>query len=87
MSKFIVFEGIEGTGKTTQVLNTINYLRHYRHLFVTKEPTPTKLGHSIKKLLWQDNDPEANPEKYLKLYTKDRQQHVKEITKQLNLGV
>ncbi len=84
MSKFIVFEGIDGSGKTTQMLKTIDLLKDHKTLFVTKEPSTLKTGKYIKKLLKEDQDPKANAEKYVKLYTKDRAEHNKIILKQLN---
>ena len=86
MGKFIVFEGIDGSGKTTQILKTIDLLKDYKQIFVTKEPTTNKLGKNIKKLLKQDKDPKANAKKYTELYTEDRKYHNKQIKKQLNLG-
>tara|TARA_Y100000310_G_C20695761_1_gene825591 strand:- start:4386 stop:5009 length:624 start_codon:yes stop_codon:yes gene_type:complete len=86
MSKFIVFEGIDGSGKTSQILKTIDLLKDYNQIFVTKEPTANKLGKHIKKLLKQDKDPKANAEKYTQLYTLDRKYHNKQIKKQLNLN-
>jgi len=84
MSKFIVFEGIDGSGKTTQMLKTIDLLKDHKTLFVTKEPSTLKTGKLIKQLLKKDQDPKANAEKYVYLYTKDRAEHNKIILKQLN---
>jgi len=86
MSKFIVFEGIDGCGKGTQILHTIDLLKDYTTLFLTKEPSTLPTGKQIKKLLKEDKDPKADPEKYVNLYTKDRKEHNRIIQKQLNLG-
>jgi len=50
--KFITFEGIEGTGKTTQCALLCDYLRgHGIDIVETREPGGTSLGESIRALL------------------------------------
>ncbi len=83
---FIVFEGIDGSGKTTQMLKTIDFLKDYKQIFVTKEPSTNKVGKYIKRLLKQDHNPESNALKYFNLYQKDREIHNKQIKKQLKMG-
>lgn len=65
MGKFIVFEGVEGAGKTTQIQHSVTWLEdsgwiqrlaHQFHLdapivIVTREPGGTQLGQHIRKLL------------------------------------
>jgi len=92
--KFIVFEGIDGSGKTTQInqlskwLNSTNLIPENNQLVITREPGGTKLGKSIRSLLL-DTSKENNPDSIteLLLYAADRAQHVNEIIRPtLNKG-
>tara|TARA_B100000579_G_C22649544_1_gene765504 strand:- start:60 stop:695 length:636 start_codon:yes stop_codon:yes gene_type:complete len=84
--KFIVIEGIDGSGKTTQInqlskwLNGTDLIPKNNQLVLTKEPGGTKLGHSIRSLLL-DTSTEKSPDSIteLLLYAADRAQHVNEI--------
>ncbi len=84
--KFIVFEGIDGSGKTTQInelskwINDSNLIPENNQLVVTREPGGTKLGKSIRSLLLNTSSnisPDSITE--LLLYAADRAQHVNEI--------
>jgi len=84
--KFIVFEGIDGSGKTTQInqlsqwLKSKNIIPEKNQLVITREPGGTKLGKSIRSLLLdssRDKAPDSITE--LLLYAADRAQHVNEI--------
>ena len=92
--KFIVFEGIDGSGKTTQInqlskwLNETNIIPENNELVVTREPGGTKLGQSIRSLLL-DTSIEKSPDSIteLLLYAADRAQHINEIIRpSLNKG-
>jgi len=75
---FIVFEGVEGSGKTLQLKLLARYLRKRGiEPLVTREPGGTRLGEGIRRLLLEDGDP--SPEAELFLYLADRAQHVKEV--------
>ena len=84
--KFIVIEGIDGSGKTTQInqlskwLCGNNFIPANNQLIITKEPGGTKLGQSIRSLLL-DTSRETSPDSLteLLLYAADRAQHVNEI--------
>ena len=84
--KFIVFEGIDGSGKTTQInqlskwLISTNLIPENNKLVITREPGGTKLGKSIRSLLL-DTSREKSPGSIteLLLYAADRSQHVNEI--------
>ena len=58
--KFIVFEGVEGAGKTTQIQQTAEWLQNKygkdRSIAITREPGGTKLGKQIRQLLLEDPD-------------------------------
>ena len=92
--KFIVIEGIDGSGKTTQInqlskwINQTNLIPQNNKLVITKEPGGTKLGESIRSLLL-DTSREKSPDSIteLLLYAADRSQHVNEIIRpSLNKG-
>ena len=92
--KFIVIEGIDGSGKTTQInklskwLIETNLIPQNNQLVVTREPGGTKLGQSIRSLLL-DTSREKSPDSIteLLLYAADRAQHVNEIiSPSLNKG-
>jgi dTMP kinase len=53
---FIVFEGGDGTGKTTQIKLLSKFLskKQISHI-VTKEPGGTKTGEQIRKILLSKN--------------------------------
>jgi|TARA_B100000959_G_scaffold66716_1_gene70777 dTMP kinase len=54
--KFIVFEGNEGTGKTTHITFASNYLKSkdISHI-ITREPGGTPLGEKIREILLDSN--------------------------------
>ena len=92
--KFIVFEGIDGSGKTTQInelskwLLSTGLIPAKNHLVITREPGGTKLGKTIRSLLL-DPSIEKSPDSVteLLLYAADRSQHVNEIIRPtLNKG-
>lgn len=76
---FITFEGIEGSGKTTQMGPVVDFLRQRDvECVVTREPGGTRIGEKIRAILM---DPENNglfPMAELMLYAADRVQHVQE---------
>lgn len=90
--KLIVFEGVEGSGKSTQ----LRYLRHWLQthsefcqlqtqgsigtVISTREPGGTALGQALRSLLL-DNQSSAllGPQAELLLYAADRAQHVEEV--------
>ena len=84
--KFIVIEGIDGSGKTTQInqlakwLSKTVFIPKNKKLVITREPGGTKLGQSIRSLLL-DKSTEINPHSIteLLLYAADRAQHINEI--------
>lgn len=89
--KFIVFEGVEGAGKTTQIQQTAAWLEHQsglnKSVITTREPGGTKLGQRIRQLLLEDLDIQIDRRAELLLYAADRAQHIQTIiAPQLALG-
>ncbi len=81
---FIVFDGVDGSGKGAMIKKLEEYLKDKgKKVVITKEPTEGKYGRDVRKILKKDSDPIKNAEKCLDLYIKDRQEHVKEINKLL----
>jgi dTMP kinase len=74
---FITFEGIDGSGKSTQLRLLNNYLRaHGCHALVTREPGGTQLGLRLREALL-DALEEVDPLTELLVFAADRAQHVR----------
>lgn len=78
--KFIVFEGIDGAGKTTQVelLQTELALKGYP-VMVIREPGGTSLGELIRGLLLNPDYRELDPKAEALLYIAARAQAIAQI--------
>jgi dTMP kinase len=82
---FIVFEGIDGSGKTTQADMLYEYLSEKYRCIKTKEPTNSKIGRLVKDILNKSQN--VDPATIQLLFTADRAQHVeKEIIPAVNEG-
>jgi dTMP kinase len=76
---FITFEGIEGSGKSTQLALLAEWLRSGgADVEVTREPGGTGLGERLRDLLLDPGNAGLAPEAELFLYLADRAQNVKE---------
>jgi len=85
--KFIVFEGLDGSGQSTQSKLLAEFLKKKKYkVLLTKEPTPnSEAGKKIRKIL--DKKLKANPAAFQKLYAKDRKEHLeREIVPALKKG-
>lgn len=54
---FIVFEGIDGTGKGTQISRAVKYLRNLLgedQVVETKDPGGTKLGTCLRRVMYEE---------------------------------
>ncbi|WP_414541798.1 dTMP kinase [Nostoc sp. CCY0012] len=81
--KLIVFEGVEGCGKTSQMQLCCQWLQNLGiSVFVTREPGGTELGLQLRHLLLDkgENKPIAELTELL-LYAADRAQHVEQELK------
>ena len=77
---FITFEGIEGSGKTTQIKHVADFLRKKGHdCVLTREPGGTPIGEKIRAILLDPASKGMSPLTELLLYTADRVQHTKEL--------
>jgi dTMP kinase len=75
---FIVFEGIDGTGKSTQLHLLAEKLRQLDYAVVaTREPTNGPYGKKIRELFVDRGA--VSREEELELFIADRDQHVKEV--------
>jgi len=87
---FIVFEGGEGTGKTTQIKLLSEKLDTFgKKKFITREPggTDCLIAEKIREFLKDPNNKEMTPETELFLFLAARAQHVKhKINEHLNNG-
>ena len=76
---FISLEGIEGSGKSSQVKLLAEYLRTKGHnVLETVEPGGTRIGGKIRKLLLEPRN-HMDPLAELLLYYSSRAQHVREV--------
>ena len=77
---FITFEGIEGSGKSTQakLLQEFLELKGYR-VTLTREPGWGAMGKLIRRMLLEEREMVLDPMAELCLFCADRAQHVKEL--------
>jgi dTMP kinase len=82
LSLFITFEGVEGSGKTTQIQRLKKYLTQKRiRCKVTREPGGAPIGEKVRRILLNPDHREMVPTTELLLYEAARAQHVKEVIK------
>lgn len=80
MKKLITFEGIEGSGKSTQIKLVAEYLsRRNVSLVVTAEPSGTAIGRKIGSILLNREHNNMCAETEMFLFCAARSQHVREI--------
>ncbi|MBN1254656.1 MAG: dTMP kinase [Deltaproteobacteria bacterium] len=78
----VTFEGIEGSGKSTQIELTRAYMEQKGYsCLATREPGGTPLGEGIRNFLLGQEELRIDPVTELFLIEADRTQHVAEIIK------
>ena len=78
--KFITFEGLDGTGKSTQLRKLAAVVRAAGHTVVeTREPGGTLTGEKIRKVLLDSGTAGLSPEAEMALMFASRAQHIAEI--------
>jgi dTMP kinase len=77
---FLTFEGIEGSGKTTQIERLADRLRAADEpAVVTREPGGSPLGRRLRALLLGEDIGPIEPIAELLLYVADRAQHLRDV--------
>jgi len=78
--RFITFEGVEGSGKTTQIQMLSNHLeeRGIDHL-LTREPGGTPIGDQIRRLVLDPRNADMTSICELLLYAAARAQHIEQV--------
>jgi dTMP kinase len=80
MGLFVTFEGIEGSGKTTQIRRASDYLKERGvPVLVTGEPGGTPLGSELRNILLDKTVLALSGRTELLLFAADRAQHVEEV--------
>jgi len=78
--KFITFEGLDGTGKSTQMRKLAAVLREAGHKVVeTREPGGTATGEKIRKVLLDSGTAGLAPLAEMALMFASRAQHIAEV--------
>ena len=79
---FITFEGIEGSGKTSQIQSVQTRLKQRGyHVVATREPGSSDIGSQIRSILLNSRNKGLDPMAELLLYMADRAQHLNKTVK------
>src|SRR3989338_3194030 len=77
---FITFEGLEGSGKSTQVgLLASNLREDGKDIVVTREPGGTRIGEQIREITHNKDNVDLTAVAEAYLMAASRAQHVREI--------
>lgn len=76
---FVTFEGVEGSGKSTQLRLAAERLRATgREVLETREPGGTAIGETLRGILMDSGNTQLDPVTEWLLLEADRRQHVRE---------
>lgn len=76
--RFLVLEGIDGSGKTEQTRRLAEWLEARGHRVVsTREPTDGEWGRRYRA--WARGETEGSPEDVLQFFLEDRREHVARV--------
>ena len=82
---FIVFDGLPGSGKGTQIKRAFEYIfeksKKYDNILITDEPTNGPFGLEIRKLFKKQKTSDDFKDELFELFAKDREWHIEEIIK------
>jgi dTMP kinase len=79
---FITFEGLDGTGKSTQLRRAVQYLRKCGHrVWVTREPGGTRTGERVRDILLASKTGKLAPLAELALMYAARAQLLEEVVR------
>ncbi|QEG21208.1 dTMP kinase [Mariniblastus fucicola] len=79
---FFVFDGADGTGKTTQLNRLADWLSEQGHEVVTcKDPGTTELGERLREILLSKSDTPIHMRSEMMLFTTARTQLVEQIVR------
>lgn len=84
--KFIVLEGIEASGKTTQVKLVSEILAKTHKIFVTKNPTDNEIGAYIRSEILSGKNKNVPPVAYQYLFAADRVAQQVDLIARLKAG-
>jgi dTMP kinase len=78
--RFVTFEGIEGSGKSTQIVLLADYLKSIgNRIILTREPGGTPIGDQVRKILLDPANTALDPKAELLLYAASRAQHLYDV--------
>jgi len=75
---FVAFEGLDGSGNTTQSRLLVEFLKSKgRDVVLTKEPTTGEIGSRIREVLRKRTA--ASPMELQRMFVEDREQHLQSV--------